>query len=78
MAYSSTDLSPVNPCRGRLIMIGMNFCAFLVLLVAGVVAGVIHSVTRYRFLKGSDGFWGDWLENMMIANKSISWWARGR
>jgi uncharacterized membrane protein YeaQ/YmgE (transglycosylase-associated protein family) len=38
-------------------MIGMNFWAFLVLLVAGLVAAaVIHYVARYRFLEGFDGF----------------------
>ncbi|HZP00711.1 MAG TPA: hypothetical protein VFD30_10490 [Terriglobia bacterium] len=40
-------------------MIGMNFWAFLVLLVAGIVAAaVIHYVARYRFLEGFDGFLG--------------------
>lgn len=40
-------------------MIGMNFWAFLVLLVAGVLAAaVIHYVARYRFLEGLDGFLG--------------------
>jgi uncharacterized membrane protein YeaQ/YmgE (transglycosylase-associated protein family) len=40
-------------------MFGMNFCAFLVLSVAAVVAAaVIHYVARYRFLEGFDGFLG--------------------
>jgi len=40
-------------------MIGMNFWAFLVLLVAGVIAAVvIHYVLRYRLLEGFDGFLG--------------------
>ena len=40
-------------------MIGMNFWAFLVLSLAGVVAAaVIHYVARYRFLEGFDGFLG--------------------
>jgi len=40
-------------------MIGMNFWAFLVLLVAGVIAAaVIHYAIRYRFLEGFDGFVG--------------------
>ena len=38
-------------------MIGMHFWAFLVLLVAGVVAAaVLHYLIRYRFLEGLDGF----------------------
>ena len=40
-------------------MFGMNFWAFLVLSVAGVIAAaVIHYVARYRFLEGFDGFLG--------------------
>lgn len=38
-------------------MIGMNFWAFLILLVAGLIAAaVLHYVVRYRFLEGFDGF----------------------
>lgn len=37
-------------------MIGMNFWAFLVLLVAGLIAAVVmHYLVRYRFLEGFDG-----------------------
>ena len=40
-------------------MIGMNFWAFLVLLVAaGIAAAVIHYGLRYRILEGFDGFLG--------------------
>jgi uncharacterized membrane protein YeaQ/YmgE (transglycosylase-associated protein family) len=40
-------------------MIGMSFLSFLVLLVIGVVvAGVLHFLVRYRFLKGTDSFLG--------------------
>jgi uncharacterized membrane protein YeaQ/YmgE (transglycosylase-associated protein family) len=40
-------------------MIGMGFWAFLVMLVAGVIAAaVVHYVARYRFLEGFDGFLG--------------------
>lgn len=40
-------------------MIGMHFWAFLVLLVAGVIAAaVVHYVARYRLLEGFDGFLG--------------------
>lgn len=40
-------------------MIGTNFLSFLVLLVAGVIAGaVVHYVARYRLLEGIDGFIG--------------------
>ena len=40
-------------------MIGMSFWAFLVLLVAGVIAAVvIHYLLRYRLLEGFDGFLG--------------------
>ncbi len=38
-------------------MIGISFGAFLVLLVAGVIAAaVIHYPIGYRFLEGFDGF----------------------
>lgn len=40
-------------------MIGMNFWAFLVLLVAGLIGAVVmHYVARYRILEGFDGFVG--------------------
>lgn len=40
-------------------MIGMNFSAFFVLLVAGVLAAaVVHYVVGYRVLEGVDGFLG--------------------
>ena len=40
-------------------MIGMNFWAFLVLLVAAAIAAaVIHYSFRYRILEGFDGFLG--------------------
>jgi uncharacterized membrane protein YeaQ/YmgE (transglycosylase-associated protein family) len=40
-------------------MIGMHFWAFLVLLVAGVIAAVVlHYLICYRFLEGFDGFLG--------------------
>ena len=40
-------------------MIGVNFGAFLVLLVAGVIAAaVVHYVAGYRILEGIDGFLG--------------------
>jgi len=40
-------------------MIGMNFWAFLVLLVAAVIAAVVlHYLICYRFLEGFDGFIG--------------------
>jgi hypothetical protein len=40
-------------------MIGMNFWAFLVLLVAAVIAAVVlHYLIRYRFLEGLDGLLG--------------------
>ncbi len=43
-------------------MIGMNFWAFLVLLVAGLIAAaVLHYVIRYRVLAGVDGFFGKWV-----------------
>lgn len=38
-------------------MIGINFWAFLVLMVAGLLAAaVLHYLVRYRFLEGFDGF----------------------
>jgi uncharacterized membrane protein YeaQ/YmgE (transglycosylase-associated protein family) len=43
-------------------MLGMNFGAFLVLFVAGLIAAVvIHYLFRYRFLEGLDGFLGKWI-----------------
>lgn len=40
-------------------MIGMGFLSFLVLLViAVVVAAVLHFVVRYRFREGTDAFLG--------------------
>ncbi len=49
-------------------MIGMNFGAFLVLLVTGLIAaGVIHFVIRYRFLEGWDGFLGKWIAGWLGA-----------
>ena len=64
-------------------MIGMNFRAFLVLLVAGVIAAfVIHYVARYRVLEGFDGFlvkvivgWvGAWLGSPIIGH----WFERAK
>jgi len=58
-------------------MIGMNFWAFLVLSVAGLIAAtVIHYVAAYRFLEGIDGFlakviagWvGAWLGSPLIGH----------
>jgi len=58
-------------------MIGMNFWAFLVLSVAGVIAAfVIHYLVRYRVLEGFDGFlvkvitgWvGAWLGSPVIGH----------
>jgi uncharacterized membrane protein YeaQ/YmgE (transglycosylase-associated protein family) len=43
-------------------MIGMSFWAFLVLLVAGLIAAVVmHYLIRYRFLDGIDGAVGKWI-----------------
>jgi uncharacterized membrane protein YeaQ/YmgE (transglycosylase-associated protein family) len=40
-------------------MIGMSFLAFLVLLVAALIAAIVlHYLIRYRFLEGFDGFLG--------------------
>jgi uncharacterized membrane protein YeaQ/YmgE (transglycosylase-associated protein family) len=60
-------------------MIGMNFGAFLTLLILGLIAAiVIHSIIRYRMLEGSDGFlvmwvagWiGGWLGSPVLGH----WW----
>jgi len=49
-------------------MIGMNFWAFLVLLVAGVIAAVvIHYLLHYRLLEGFDGFLGKWIAGWLGA-----------
>jgi uncharacterized membrane protein YeaQ/YmgE (transglycosylase-associated protein family) len=43
-------------------MIGMSFWAFLVLLVASLIAAfVIHYLIKYRCLEGFDGFLGQWI-----------------
>lgn len=43
-------------------MIGMPFGAFLVLLIAALIAAfVIHYLFRYRCLKGFDGFLAQWV-----------------
>ena len=43
-------------------MIGMSFAAFVTLLVLGLIAAiVIHSLIRYRMLKGADGFLVAWI-----------------
>ena len=43
-------------------MIGMGFGAFLTLFVIGfIAAAVMHSVVRYRFLNGVDGFFAKWI-----------------
>lgn len=43
-------------------MIGMNFGAFLVVLVASAIAAfVLHYLIRYRVLSGFDGFLSKWV-----------------
>lgn len=43
-------------------MIGMNFASFLTLLVLGAISAiVVHSIIRYRVLKGVDGFLAKWI-----------------
>jgi uncharacterized membrane protein YeaQ/YmgE (transglycosylase-associated protein family) len=43
-------------------MIGMNFSAFLTLLVLGLISSlVLHLVIRYRMLTGFDAFMGKWI-----------------
>lgn len=43
-------------------MIGMNFAAFLTLLVLGFVSSVVlHFLIRYRMLNGLDGFLSKWI-----------------
>lgn len=43
-------------------MIGMNFAAFLTLLILGLIAGVVmHFLIRYRMLAGGDGFFAKWI-----------------
>ena len=59
-------------------MIGMNFWAFLVLLVAGLIAAVvIHYVIRYRFLEGWDGFLGKWMAGWLGAWLGSLCWVTG-
>lgn len=43
-------------------MIGMNFAAFLTLLILGLIAGVVmHFVIRYRMMASADGFFAKWI-----------------
>ena len=43
-------------------MIGMNFSAFLTLLILGFVSSVVlHFLIRYRMLNGLDGFLSKWI-----------------
>ena len=43
-------------------MIGMNFGAFVMLLILGFIAAiVIHSGIRYRMLEGFEGFVAMWI-----------------
>lgn len=62
-------------------MIGMKLGAFLMLLVLGFIAAiVIHSIIRYRMVRGLDGFlakwvagWiGGWLGSPVLGH----WWFR--
>lgn len=49
-------------------MIGMNFGAFLTLLILGFIAAiVVHSVIRYRMMEGFDGFMAKWVAGWMGA-----------
>lgn len=43
-------------------MIGMNFSAFVTLMVLGLISSfVLHLLIRYRMLAGFDGFMGKWI-----------------
>jgi uncharacterized membrane protein YeaQ/YmgE (transglycosylase-associated protein family) len=43
-------------------MIGMNFGAFLTLLILGLIASIVmHFVIRYRMMNGIDGFFAKWI-----------------
>jgi uncharacterized membrane protein YeaQ/YmgE (transglycosylase-associated protein family) len=49
-------------------MIGMSFKEFGVLLIAGVIsAAVLHYAIRYRYLTGTDGFFGKWIAGWLGA-----------
>jgi uncharacterized membrane protein YeaQ/YmgE (transglycosylase-associated protein family) len=48
--------------KGGTNMIGMGLDDFLVFLILGLIAAfVLHSVVRYRFLEGLDGFLAKWV-----------------
>ncbi|HTX14498.1 MAG TPA: hypothetical protein VMD77_04320 [Candidatus Baltobacteraceae bacterium] len=43
-------------------MIGMNFGAFLTLLILGLIATIVmHFVIRYRMMDSTDGFFAKWI-----------------
>jgi hypothetical protein len=43
-------------------LIGMSFSSFFVLLIiSGIAAGVVHWQTGYRLFDGFDGFVGQWM-----------------
>ncbi|HTV59606.1 MAG TPA: hypothetical protein VMJ93_12115 [Verrucomicrobiae bacterium] len=49
-------------------MIGMNFGAFLTLLILGFISAiVVHSVIRYRMMEGFDGFMAKWVAGWLGA-----------
>jgi uncharacterized membrane protein YeaQ/YmgE (transglycosylase-associated protein family) len=62
-------------------MIGENFGAFLVLLVASLIAAlVIHYLIRYRCLEGFDGFLGQWIAGWVgawLGSPVLGHWFRG-
>jgi uncharacterized membrane protein YeaQ/YmgE (transglycosylase-associated protein family) len=62
-------------------MIGMGFGGFLTLLVISFIAAVVmHSVIRYRFIGGFDGFMAKWILGWVgawIASPVFGHWFRG-
>ena len=62
-------------------MIGMSFASFLTLLILGLIAAiVVHSIIRYRMLKGVDGFFAKWIGGWIgawLGSPVLGhWWAQ--
>jgi uncharacterized membrane protein YeaQ/YmgE (transglycosylase-associated protein family) len=62
-------------------MIGMGFAGFLTLFVISFIAAIVmHSIVRYRFLGGVDGFFAKWIVGWLgawVASPVLGHWFAG-